>query len=450
MAQSSTLLVFFHSVDMATRNKKPMDLAISIPSSSQESHSPGPATPVVVNVTQLPSPIDQPGPKTQRRYFSTPLPQDHRLIASVINGDVLQREPSDALSSLDAVYTGQDMAGAPQAWRYVRLLGKGSFSLVCLGQTIGASSLVAIKITNIPQDRNKLRIESALARELDILRTISHPNIIRILGTVISDNHILILEYYKGGDLFEFALKHRAQTSPQLIRRMYAEVVSAVSYLHANWIIHRDIKLENILLKYDSGQLLSGRGLLRPIVTLTDFGLAKRIDPEHYMLDTRCGSEDYVAPELIMGLEYDGRATDTWSLGVLLYALMEGRLPFDPPPPVMNPVTGTVRSLRKLKVSHRIARVEWSWYFFSGKNSANWDPKVWGPAKSIVENTLVKRDVRWTSQKINDLPWCADLLAQASLTPPQSTTRAPWTQEDPCTRAATPPPASRENSLAPR
>jgi protein-serine/threonine kinase len=120
------------------------------------------------------------------------------------------------------------------------------------------------------------------------------------------------------------------------------------------------------------------------IATLTDLGLSRRIPapPESPLLTTRCGSEDYAAPEILLGQPYDGRATDAWALGVLLYALMEGRLPFDPPPG--KPARG--------RAVHRIARCDWVWVKF-GDEDGEWDTekgKEWAGARECVEGLLKK------------------------------------------------------------
>ena len=93
------------------------------------------------------------------------------------------------------------------------------------------------------------------------------------------------------------------------------------------------------------------------VITLADLGLSRRIAPDE-KLETRCGSDDYAAPEVILGMPYDGRMTDAWSLGVLLYALLEGRLPFDFHSPTSDYHT---RLRMRSRTSHRIARVEWHW-----------------------------------------------------------------------------------------
>lgn len=121
------------------------------------------------------------------------------------------------------------------------------------------------------------------------------------------------------------------------------------------------------------------------IATLTDLGLSRRIPapPESPLLTTRCGSEDYAAPEILLGQPYDGRATDAWALGVLLYALMEGRLPFDPPPG---------RPAARSRAVHRIARCDWVWVKF-GDEDGEWDAekgKDWLGARECVEGLLKK------------------------------------------------------------
>ncbi|PRQ71216.1 Protein kinase-like domain-containing protein [Rhodotorula toruloides] len=117
-----------------------------------------------------------------------------------------------------------------------------------------------------------------------------------------------------------------------LAKRIFGELCSAVGWMHEIGLVHRDIKLENILLTCrpfpcpDPSSLLSS--LPTPLVKLTDFGLSRFINPASPLLSTRCGSEEYAAPELIMGKRYDGRKTDAWALGVVLYALITGVMPF--------------------------------------------------------------------------------------------------------------------------
>ncbi|KAJ4302072.1 hypothetical protein N0V88_002208 [Collariella sp. IMI 366227] len=206
-------------------------------------------------------------------------------------------------------------------WRSVRVLGQGTFSQTMKIAVQAHSnqirppipdrrSLVAVKICEHgPRGgASEDRIEMSLKRELEIMQSIRHPSLVHLKAWSIEPSRaILVLSYYPGGDLFDVATRHRDVLTPVLIRRMFSELVGAVTYLHDQKIVHRDIKLENL-------------------------GLSRRVASHDERLETRCGSDDYAAPEVIMGQPYDGRATDAWSVGVLLYALLEARLPFDPPP----------------------------------------------------------------------------------------------------------------------
>lgn len=151
-----------------------------------------------------------------------------------------------------------------------------------------------------------------------------------------------------------------------MVQRMFAELVSAVRYLHSHWIVHRDIKLENVLVNFP--QPNSPKSHIRPSSpppsspSRTWASAAACPTPESPLLTTRCGSEDYAAPEILLGQPYDGRFTDAWALGVLLYALMEGRLPFDAPP----------NKPERSRNTHRIARCDWIWCRF-GDEDGEWD-----------------------------------------------------------------------------
>lgn len=138
------------------------------------------------------------------------------------------------------------------------------------------------------------------------------------------------------------------------------------------------------------------------VMTLTDLGLSRRITPDE-KLETRCGSDDYAAPEVIMGQPYDGRATDAWSLGVLLYALLEARLPFDP-----HPDAHRMRS----RTSHRIARVEWRWVEFGGGDEGDheadlekFERRGVEGAREIAEGLLKRARSRWTVERVAGSEW---------------------------------------------
>lgn len=136
-----------------------------------------------------------------------------------------------------------------------------------------------------------------------------------------------------------------------------------------------------------------------PVITLGDLGLGRWIPrpPESPLLERRCGSEDYAAPEVLMSQPYDGRATDAWQLGVTLYSLMEGRLPFDPVP----------GSRRRSPRGHRIARCEWQWVKYAG-DDGEWDAvkgKALEGAREVVEGLIARKRDRWNLEKVLGTEW---------------------------------------------
>ncbi|THV70849.1 Pkinase-domain-containing protein [Aureobasidium pullulans] len=309
-------------------------------------------------------------------------------------------------------------------WRSVRSLGQGTFSKVILAtsqrlppntpydeQHLNPRKLVAVKIVEHGPagGADEERIEISLKREVDILKSVSHPSIVQLKALEYTDERaLLVLSYCPGGDLFELASEHRNILQPAMVQRMFAELVGAVRYLHNNYIVHRDIKLENVLVvpAYNAlSQLENPRTHPYPLICLTDLGLSRRISapPASPLLTTRCGSEDYAAPEILLGQPYDGRSTDGWALGVLLYALMESRLPFDCPP----------GKPERSRPSHRIARADWMWCKF-GDEDGEWDDtrdgskefKGWEGARAVVEGLLKKvRMGRKGLGEIEDMDW---------------------------------------------
>ncbi|KAL2813294.1 kinase-like domain-containing protein [Aspergillus granulosus] len=340
--------------------------------------------------------------------------------------------PSDAqgveeLYSVRSIRTQQ-----PRLYRKLRQLGQGAFSQVSLAVRVeteesgesenspqdavpAAQKLVAIKVIDHGPagGADEERLEVSLKREVEILKSLNHPSLVQ-LKAFGSDEKcaLLVLDYCPGGDLFEVVSHNTRPMSPGLIRRIFAELVAAVRYLHEHYVVHRDIKLENVLVNIPSDSLqknIDWRTYDRAVVTLSDLGLSRRIPepPESPLLQTRCGSEDYAAPEILMGQQYDGRSTDGWALGVLLYAMMESRLPFDALP-------GTRGDPAKLRARtpHRIARCEWSWYRYADSDG-EWDAEKGRDlegARECVESLLKRNTKRKGLDKIASLEWVRDAI----------------------------------------
>ncbi|ORY85092.1 kinase-like domain-containing protein, partial [Protomyces lactucae-debilis] len=285
----------------------------------------------------------------------------------------------------------------------LRTLGGGTFSKVELveAQDSQQVQMAALKVVDLqPKDIDPARLLTTIQREIELLQTVRHPLIVSLLGhRMMQDRALLLLPYHPGGDLYTLAAEHReAMTNVSLVKRIMAELVVAVSHLHERNIVHRDLKLENVLIRHKQESILEhlaqGTAFESPLTALTDFGLARFIDPEEPDLVTRCGSEDYAAPEIIMGQRYDGRQTDAWALGALFYSLLEGRLPFDVIPGLEHRMKG--------KVLHRICRIEWRWVTLRqpGEYDAAWDG-----AKRIVSNLLRSRTKRWSVAMLLEDEW---------------------------------------------
>ncbi|KAI0403966.1 kinase-like protein [Xylaria palmicola] len=329
-------------------------------------------------------------------------------------------------------------------WRAVKELGEGTFSRVVLATSkmddnvtsgddaaqsssdapptpatasrLDPKTLVAIKICEHgPRGgASEDRIEMSLKRELDIMQSIDHPSLVHLKAWSIEPSRaLLVLNYSPGGDLFDVAANYRESMKAALLRRIFAEIVGAVGYLHERKIVHRDIKLENVLVNIPPSELFTHAQDLKtypyPLITLTDLGLSRRVVDDE-KLETRCGSDDYAAPEVILGQPYDGRATDAWSLGVLLYALLESRLPFDPPPGAND-----YQRMRS-RTSHRIARVEWSWVKYVGEegdhdaNIALFEKDDLKGAMEITEGLLRRARNRWQMSQVMEHEWVREAI----------------------------------------
>ncbi|KAG0638511.1 kinase-like domain-containing protein [Tuber brumale] len=190
-----------------------------------------------------------------------------------------------------------------------RLIGKGSF---------GKVYLATHKLTN----GSKVVLKSAqkddanLAREIHHHRQLVHPHIARLYEVIVTESLVwLVLEYCSGDELYNYLINNGRLTVDKT-KKIFAQLVGAVSYVHMNNCVHRDLKLENILLdKHEN-------------VKLCDFGFTREYERQK-LLQTFCGTVCYSAPEMLKGEKYMAHAVDVWSLGVILYALLCGELPFD-------------------------------------------------------------------------------------------------------------------------
>jgi BR serine/threonine kinase len=200
---------------------------------------------------------------------------------------------------------------------FLRTLGQGTTGRVVLARHNTTGEHFAIKVVNKTLFQQQPNLERKIKREIGLMQVVRHPNILRLFDVLESDGHMfIVLEYAERGELFDF-LVARETLPVELAVEVFRELVLTVEYLHFHGICHRDLKPENILL--DSCERIK----------LADFGFARW--SRSSVSTTSCGSPHYAAPEVIRGLLYDGRRADIWSLGVILFALICGYLPFDDP-----------------------------------------------------------------------------------------------------------------------
>ncbi|XP_073995094.1 serine/threonine-protein kinase MARK2-like isoform X17 [Rhodnius prolixus] len=248
-------------------------------------------------------------------------------------------------------------------YRLLKTIGKGNFAKVKLAKHVPTGKEVAIKII----DKTQLNPSSLqkLFREVRIMKMLDHPNIVKLFQVIETEKTLyLVMEYASGGEVFDYLVLHGRMKEKEA-RAKFRQIVSAVQYCHQKKIIHRDLKAENLLLDSEMN------------IKIADFGFSNEFTPGN-KLDTFCGSPPYAAPELFQGKKYDGPEVDVWSLGVILYTLVSGSLPFD---------GSTLRELRE-----RVLRGKYRIPFYMSTDCENLLKKflVLNPAKRASLETIMK------------------------------------------------------------
>jgi len=196
-------------------------------------------------------------------------------------------------------------------------LGSGAFSKVKVGIDSETGQKWAVKIIDKEQLARE-HMEEQLKREIAILKSLNHPNIVHLREVMQTANHIyMVLEVVQGGELFDKIVAAK-RLDEDTGRRYFHQLIGAVMYCHAQGIAHRDIKPENLLLDANDD------------LKISDFGLSN-LQPTNRaaLLQTVCGTPNYVAPEVLREKGYDGFKADVWSCGIVLFVMIAGYLPFD-------------------------------------------------------------------------------------------------------------------------
>ncbi|WVR03489.1 hypothetical protein IAU60_000480 [Kwoniella sp. DSM 27419] len=212
-------------------------------------------------------------------------------------------------------------------WRIGRTIGKGSSGRVKIAKHSVTGKYAAIKIvpkgliltSRMSMSEAGARADKVLLgieREIVIMKLIDHPNVLNLYDVWETSTELyLIMEYVPGGELFDYLVK-RGRLPMSEALHYFQQIIHAVDYCHRFNICHRDLKPENLLLDKDKN------------IKVADFGMAAWEAGER-MLETSCGSPHYASPEIVAGKAYHGSSSDIWSCGIILFALLTGRLPFD-------------------------------------------------------------------------------------------------------------------------
>ena len=205
-------------------------------------------------------------------------------------------------------------------YKYGRLIGQGAFGKVNLGLNVLTGRVVAIKSFNkknldSPNNENMKKI----IYETNLMRKLNHPNITKILEMFEDEKYILIImEYINGGNLFSF-VKKRRKLNEKISKFLFKQIILGIKHIHSQNIVHRDVKLENILID------------LNNTIKICDFGIGRILSSPDELLHDQCGTPMYMAPEILSCSKekgYKGFPVDIWSAGIALYIMLSGTLPF--------------------------------------------------------------------------------------------------------------------------
>lgn len=266
---------------------------------------------------------------------------------------------------LKGIYKGQDydkgrFYNLPEGRLYdvsnQPLAEKGSFSAaypatLFLKDPNSGDSIVSQVVFKVIEANLHPTNQRLVSREPGVLKRLKHPNILEFIDSFkIEENGVskvvVVTQRIFGEDLFDYTDRN---LDPQTVMQIFAQIVSAVKYLHENGFVHRDLKLENIMVESATNSNI-------PTIKIIDFGFARELPKDGSPVKTQCGSIDYMAPELLQkkGMKaYDPKKVDVWSLGVILYVMLTNNMPYnhDSRPKLIQ----MIRSKKNLKIPQEIS-----------------------------------------------------------------------------------------------
>ncbi|KAG6797846.1 testis-specific serine/threonine-protein kinase 3 isoform X1 [Apis mellifera caucasica] len=271
-----------------------------------------------------------------------------------------------------------------------------------LGKTIGAGSYATVKIAK--SDRHDCQVavkivskfqapgdylKKFLPREIEVVKGLKHPNLIRFLQAIETTHRVyIIMEYAQCGSLLDI-IRRDTFIDELRSRRWFRQLLEAIDYCHGRGVVHRDIKCENLLMDQNFNIKLSDFGFAR--------GQMKAKNGINPLSETFCGSYAYASPEILKGVPYLPQLSDVWSMGVVLYAMVYGRLPFD----------DTNYSQLLKQVQNKVVFPK--------------EPNVSQACRSLISRILVPQRIRMNIDNIRNDTW----LAESLVTVETSTTDIP-------------------------
>ncbi|KAL5705086.1 non-specific serine/threonine protein kinase [Ranunculus cassubicifolius] len=312
---------------------------------------------------------------------------------------------------------GMELPIVHESDRYelVKDIGSGNFGVARLMRDKLSKELVAVKYI----ERGE-KIDENVQREIINHRSLRHPNIIRFKEVVLTPTHLaIIMEYASSGELFE-RICNAGRFSEDEARFFFQQLISGVSYCHSMQVCHRDLKLENTLLD----------GSDAPRLKICDFGYSKS-SVLHSQPKSTVGTPAYIAPEVLLKKEYDGKIADVWSCGVTLYVMLVGAYPFEDPEEPKN-FRKTIQRILNVQYSipdyvhispecqHLISRI-----FVANPSTRITIPEIenhpWFlknlPADLINENTM-NHQYEEPDQPMQSVDEIMQIIAEATVPPP--------------------------------
>jgi len=205
-------------------------------------------------------------------------------------------------------------------WTVTSTIGEGCDSKVVKGTNQKTGQLAAIKLVNIrelarKENKSLNHIRERITREARILQGLDHPNIVKLYDYYEHDGKIaIVMEFVERGELLSYIGPEGAPETE--VRDVFVQILEALEYCHQHQVVHRDLKLENLLVDKNYN------------IKILDFGFSNFISSDSFRMKTLCGTLMYLAPEIFLGKQYNGPPVDVWALGVILYAMLTGRFPF--------------------------------------------------------------------------------------------------------------------------